>query len=119
MKLDDHDFVKFTLEGDPQVYSLAYDFNAMCEAEEKTGVNILAVSEGSDVSARGTRALLFAFLLTGHPMVTKEEAGDLLSRDRSTVSAAIGTVLRLGIEVPAEPAAEAAAPAQEPIPEAA
>jgi hypothetical protein len=77
--------VTFTLEGDSQVYSLTFDFKALCDTEAVTGCNLLLTIGGLGVTATSTRALLFALLKTAHPAVTLKEAGELLARDPDVV----------------------------------
>ena len=77
--------VTFMLDGDPQPYTLTYDFNMIVKAEQKAGLNLM---QGTMNGGAGLiRGLLFAFLLKAHPNVTIEEAGDLLSKDTGRVMA--------------------------------
>ena len=71
---------KFHLDGDPQEYSLMFDYNAVCAAENKTGVNLMSCLSGQGLNANQTRGLLYACLLPKHPLVTLEEAGELLTK---------------------------------------
>lgn len=88
----DRDTVKFKLEGDPVEYVLTYDFNEIVDAEAATGCNLFRAMSGS-MTATEFRALLYACLKTGHPQVLLKEAGDLVSKDRTTVMVALGKVL--------------------------
>ena len=85
--------VDFTLTGDPQVYTLTYDFNTLVMAEEKIGVNLMQALMGGG-SAAMIRALLYAFALKKHPVLTLEEAGDVFSKESGTVMTALGFMLR-------------------------
>lgn len=99
--------VTFTLEGDPQEYTLCYDFNQICDAEAVAGANLLnAVANKHSMNAVQMRGLLYACLKTAHPDVLLKEAGTLLSRDSKTVTKALATVLGAEDE---EAALEAAA----------
>ena len=104
------EFTEFTLDGDPQVYRLAYDFNAICDAEAETQVNLLqfinAVGRPVFVllTAMQYRAMLYALLKPGHPQVLLKEAGELLSSDTSGVTAAM--MRALGAEEEGKPAAK-------------
>lgn len=70
----------FTLDGDPQEYHLMFDYNAVCDAEAKTGVNLMSCLSGQGLNANQTRGLLYACLLPKHPLVTLKEAGELLTK---------------------------------------
>jgi len=85
--------VSFTLLDDPQVYVLQFDFNAICEAETATGCNLMHALAGGGISASETRGLLYACLKASHPEVLLSEAGDLLSRDMSSVLPALSKCL--------------------------
>lgn len=87
--------VTFTLENDPQVYSLQFDFNLLCDAEAETGLNLMHGFMGLGIDARVTRGVLYACLKTAHPAVTLKEAGDLLSKDRETVLEALGKAIKI------------------------
>lgn len=86
--------VTFTLENDPQLYTMVYDFNRVCDAEEMLKENLFhAISNPVTMTANQCRGLVFAFLLTAHPKVLVSEAGDLLSRDSNVVTKALGKML--------------------------
>jgi hypothetical protein len=88
-------FVEFSLDGDPQVYKLAYDFNHLCDTEEAIDCNLMDPFLGhTPMNARQTRGILFACLKTAHPLVLLSEAGNLLSRDQATVLRALGKAIR-------------------------
>lgn len=110
------EFTEFTLDGDPQVYKLAYDFNAICDAELETKENLqqylFAIGKPSSIflTALQHRAVLYALLKTAHPQVLLKEAGELLSRDTQKVSE---TMMRaLGIDPAGEGATEDSEPAK-------
>lgn len=103
--------ITFTLGDEPQVYTLQFDFNALCDAEEVAGCNLMrAVIGGAEFTATKARALLFAFLKTAHPKVTLAEAGELFSKDQGVVLTALIKVLngvwRAEESEPAEPIKE-------------
>jgi hypothetical protein len=85
--------IPFTLEGDPQVYTLEFDFNAICAAEAVTGCNLMRALAGGEIFAAQTRGLLFACLKPAHPDVLLTEAGELLTRDMETVLEALSKAL--------------------------
>lgn len=69
------------LEIDEQKYKLAWDFNALALAEEKTGVNLLDGMAGfflNTATLSQYRGLLWAAMLKAHPGTTIEQAGMLL-----------------------------------------
>lgn len=71
-----------TVEADGRTYTLRCDFNAMCEFEEQTGEDALAVFEKFEtgkVSVKAMRAMMWAFMQHHHPDATLQDAGDLLS----------------------------------------
>jgi hypothetical protein len=72
-----------TLDG--KVYTLRFDFNAMCAFEEATGLEALAAFEafetGALKKASDLRAMVWAMLQRHHPAATLAEAGDILSAD--------------------------------------
>ncbi|HXI88453.1 MAG TPA: hypothetical protein VNH18_14675 [Bryobacteraceae bacterium] len=107
----EHDVVSFTLEDDPQIYKLTYDFNAICDAEAVTGCNLLqAQIRLKNLSATEVRGLLYACLKPAYPAVLLSEAGDLLSRDLETVSGALAEALGIvkSENIPDEAPAETA-----------
>lgn len=69
------------LEVDGITYRLAFDYNAIAEAEQAAGINLLEgmgkVLLGA-MTAGHLRALLYAALLKAHPGITLDQAGDLL-----------------------------------------
>tara|TARA_R110000824_G_scaffold111574_2_gene260198 strand:- start:25 stop:372 length:348 start_codon:yes stop_codon:yes gene_type:complete len=73
-------------------YTLRCDFNAMCEFEDQTGENALAVFEQFDkgqISFRNMRYLMLAFMRWHHPDATLEQAGNLLADDIDNLSKVI------------------------------
>lgn len=59
-------------------YTLVYDFNALCEAEDILGPIGAAMSSMSDldkISFKTIRGLVWAGLLAKHPGITIEQAG--------------------------------------------
>lgn len=99
----EREFIVFKIADDPQEYKLCYDFNQLVDAEELTGCNLLAAFMGGGLNAKAFRALLYACLKTAHPHVLLSEAGDLMSKDRATVMAAVGKVLGGEISEPEQP----------------
>lgn len=67
--------VPVTLDGEERV--LIFSFNALCQAEEMTGMNLL-VGDVTFSSVRVLRALVWAGLLHEDPLLTIERAGDLI-----------------------------------------
>jgi hypothetical protein len=84
----------FNIAGDPQTYTLTFDFNAICQAEQETGINLLKPLAGAGISATETRALLYALLKPAHPLVLLSEAGELLNKHLPTVLAEVGAMLQ-------------------------
>ncbi len=81
--------VELTLQG--KTYHLAYDFNAICQANNATGINLLDSILG-DITAISLRGLLWAALLPDNPEMTIEEAGKLIMlRDIKAVREAVVT----------------------------
>jgi hypothetical protein len=71
--------------------TLTFDFNAICEVESLTGINLLQASVGT-VEAGNLRALLYASLLRDEPTLTLNEVGTWITmRNLSGVRAAILT----------------------------
>lgn len=73
-----------TVQVDGCRYTLRCDFNAMCEFEEATGAEALAVFEQFEtgkVSVRNMRAMMWAFLQHHHPEVTLAQAGEIMSEN--------------------------------------
>ena len=60
-----------------ETYHLAYDFNAIVQAEKVTGVNLLTSVVG-EITAQSLRGLLWASLLKDRPEITIDEAGALI-----------------------------------------
>lgn len=85
--------INFRLQNDPVEYKLSYDFNVVCDVEEETGCNLLQTLTGSALNSKLTRGFLYACLKPNHPLVELKEAGDLLTREMSTVLAALGEVM--------------------------
>ena len=85
---------EFKIDGDPQVYKLAFDFNSLVDAETLTGLNLMRpLANLSQLTAGEIRGLLYAMLKPAHPQVLLSEAGDLFSRDMETVTGALAEVL--------------------------
>lgn len=59
-------------------YVLEYDFNAICVAEELTGLNMFGSFDFQRLSTVSFRAMLFATLLHNHPEITLEECGSFI-----------------------------------------
>jgi hypothetical protein len=74
-----------------KIYHLAYDFNAIVQAEKATGVNLLSSVVG-EITASSLRGLLWASLLKDQPDITLEQAGKLIKpHNIGTVREAIVT----------------------------
>lgn len=72
------------LEIDGRTYQLAYDFNAIAEAEASTGCNLLhgiSAALFGTLSAAQLRGLLCASLRAGQPDITLAETGALIRID--------------------------------------
>jgi hypothetical protein len=67
--------VPLTIDG--TTYFLAWDFNALAQADEMTGENLLQSLEFENISAKRLRTLLFLSLLKFQPEMTVEKAGGL------------------------------------------
>lgn len=91
--------VTFTLGEDPQVYSLQYDFNKVCDVEELVGMNLTV---GSGHPSNYLRAQLMAYLLKAHPTVTLIEAGDLLTQNEDLVISKLKEAMRRAGQMPPE-----------------
>lgn len=87
---------KFFLRDDPQEYSLTFDYNAICDVETETGVNLMALLSRQSLDSNQTRAMLYACLKPGHPDVTLKEAGGLLSREMETVLDSLLPIIQAG-----------------------
>ena len=82
--------VSFKVAGEVFEYVLTYDFNALCEAEAETGVNLLqAMSDVRSMTAVQLRAMLYAGLKPANPLVLVKEAGELLTKDYAAVMEAL------------------------------
>lgn len=88
--------VEITAAG--QTYALVYTINALCEAEEATGSNILG-----DLTRLSTlRAIMWAGLRTRHPGITKATAGDIIqAMGISAAQDAVTKALALAFPKPA------------------
>lgn len=84
--------VSLTYQG--KEYTMALDFNAMCDFEEKTGKNALHTLEGFEskdgagVSATDMRVLMWAGLKQFHEDMTLPMAGKIMSENIDAVSRA-------------------------------
>jgi hypothetical protein len=88
--------ITFNFDNDPQVYTLAFDFNLICEAEIETGCNLMSpIAGGGGFNATVTRALLYGLLKKAHPTVKLSECGDLLSQDLETTLGALYSMVSL------------------------
>lgn len=58
-------------------YHLAYDFNAIVQAEKETGVNLLTAVVG-EINAQSLRGLLWASLLKDNPELTLDQVGGFI-----------------------------------------
>ena len=71
-----------TLTVDGQEYKLAYDFNAIAQAETITRCNLLSGMHSlGDLSAAQLRGLLYAALSLAQPKMTADDAGKLVRFD--------------------------------------
>jgi hypothetical protein len=70
---------KVSIEVDGVTYYLCFSFNAICQAEASTGLNLLNALDFRSVDATKLRALLFSALLRIQPDTTLESAGSLLN----------------------------------------
>lgn len=94
--MSDTKVVEFKIEGDTQkttcgvgIYRMEFDFNELVRAETLTGLNLMAF-HGGGMSANQTRAHVFAALAKHHPGATLEDSGELLTKAREDVMAALG-----------------------------
>lgn len=109
--------VTFQLEGSSKVYTLSFDFNSVCEAEERSKCNLMtalaaggisaedqgdgvlyafflrALADGG-ISASQIRGLLFALLRPSEPNLTLADAGWLLSQNMPLVLDAMNQALK-------------------------
>jgi hypothetical protein len=60
-----------------ETFALAYDFNAVCQAEKATGINLLSSVVG-EITASSLRGLLWASVLKDRPDITIDEVGALI-----------------------------------------
>ena len=76
------EFAKVEIDG--ETYRLAYDFNAIAEAEKLADANLLhgiAGLLGKGANAAQIRGLLYAALRKAHPKLTLAQAGALIRID--------------------------------------
>ena len=108
-----------TSEGIAKELVLAYDFNAIADAEEPAGCNLLAALESlSDISAMQLRGLLFAAVVST-PKPTILECGELIRVDTiAPITTALADAYNLSIPIPPPAAAAPAAPAPVLVPDA-
>ena len=105
-------YAKLKIEGDE--YRLAYDFNAIAQAEAIAGCNLLqGVRNLSSLSAEQLRGLLFAALSKAHPKITLLAAGEMVRLDTvRPITEALAEAYMLSLpekkENPTEPAADGA-----------
>lgn len=74
-----------------KTYTMALDFNALCDFEDQTGKNALQALDGmenGDVSAREMRALMWAGLKQFHPEMTLPLAGHILAENINAIAEA-------------------------------
>ena len=100
-----------TSEGIAKELVLAYDFNAIADAEEPAGCNLLAALESlSDISAMQLRGLLFAAVVST-PKPTILECGELIRVDTiAPITTALADAYNLSIPIPPPAAAAPTAP---------
>lgn len=77
---------------DGVVYTLRFDFNAMVEFEEQTGVSAMDTFENAEtgkkaktIKAGHLRAMVWAMLQRHHPGASPQLAGDILSVDAGII----------------------------------
>ena len=82
---------------------LAYDFNAICEAEPAAGCNLLAALENlGDLTAIQLRGLLYAGIVST-PRPSIRECGAMIRVDTiGPITSALATAYNLSIVVPAQ-----------------
>lgn len=106
------------LKVDGKEYALAYDFNAIADAEQSAGCNLLAALETlSNISAVQLRGLLYAAIVPEpkEPRLTLLEAGMLIRVDTiAPITKALADAYMLSM--PAAPVEDAPAPAAATIP---
>ncbi|WP_226628423.1 hypothetical protein [Alloyangia pacifica] len=69
-------------------WRLRFDFNAMCEFEDRTGKDAMKAFEDVEkgkIGIRDLRMVAYVCMLHHQPDATLQEAGDLLSRDMDAV----------------------------------
>ena len=102
--------VKFNFNGEKREYTLVYDFNKFCDAEEETGGrhNLLAAIGGGSRTAGQFRLLVYACLKTENPNLRIAEAGELINRDTPMIANALQSLLTaaIGEDEPQGPPAE-------------
>lgn len=62
------EFTKLEING--KTYDLIYDFEAIAQAEEETGIPLLVGVNWRRIGVRQIRAMLYASMLKAHPAVT-------------------------------------------------
>jgi hypothetical protein len=85
-------FGEARLTVDERELTLRFDFNAMCEAEEASGIGTDAMMEamsGNRPKLKIARALLYGGLRYHHAEIALDEAGDLFMSDGEAVSKAM------------------------------
>lgn len=58
-------------------FNLKYDFNALCEIEDKTNMGIIELVNSPKLMY-STRVMLWGGMLHLHPSITLEEVGDMI-----------------------------------------
>lgn len=67
------------LHVDGKTLMLAFDFNAIAQAESETGLNLLQAMQFDSLTARQYRAVFYASLLKAQPLTSLLDAGDLIT----------------------------------------
>jgi hypothetical protein len=94
------EFAKLEIDG--KQYRLGYDFNAIAEAEEVTGSNLLqGLLNGGNWTARQMRGLLYAALHVAHPRITVEEVGKLIRLD-TMIAVQRAVIMAYNLSLPEE-----------------
>jgi hypothetical protein len=70
-------FTKIDLNG--KTYQLVYDFDAIAQAEDLTGLPLLVGVNWHGINARRIRAMLFASLLKAHPEIKLKDVTKLIT----------------------------------------
>lgn len=92
-----------TLEAGGKAYTLSFSINAMCELEDAFGKPVMEVIEdfqnadtdGSKLSIKTVRVLIWAALIDHHPEMTQQDAGRLtIGTDMNTVMEKVGLALQ-------------------------